>query len=104
MGAVVAKKDTPHQCWARLRLGNGDLILISVARSGVKIFKLKWWGLVPSATLWSSSTIAEVGEKFFDREKAFQRPLDSIISRLVDCHSAAEVVTRVANIPKARIS
>ena len=53
---------------------------------------MKWAGMVPVATLWESRTIAEVGEKFFDEGKPFQRPLDSIIDKLINCRSAAHVV------------
>jgi hypothetical protein len=97
MGEIVAKRDTLHQCWARLRLENGDLILISVAQSGVKIIKLKWGGIIPAATLWKSSNLAEVAEKFVDINNPFQRPLDLIICKLIDCRSAAHVVAKLVS-------
>ena len=31
MGEVVGKRDTPWQCWANLKLENGDQVMISVA-------------------------------------------------------------------------
>lgn len=102
MGEVLAKKDTPHQCWARLKLDNGDQIMISVAQSGVKIFKMKWAGLLPGATLWASRSLVEVGEKFFDPDRPLQRPLDSIIDRLIDCSSAAELCARLSGAHEAR--
>ena len=70
--------------------------MISVAQSGVKVSKMKWAGMIPAATLWASGTIAEVGEKFFDEEKPFQRPLASIIDKLIDCRSAAHVVVTLS--------
>ena len=96
MGKVIVKKDTPQQCFARLRLANGDQIMISVAQSGVKVFKMKWAGLLPGATLWASSSIAEVAKKFVNEEKPLQRPLDSIIEKLINCRSAAHVVVKLA--------
>lgn len=95
MGEIIVKKDMPLQCFARLRLDNGDQIMISVANSGVKVFKMKWAGIFPSTTLWKSDSMVEVAEKFFDEQRPFQRPLDSIISKLIDCRSAAEVVVRL---------
>jgi hypothetical protein len=95
MGEIIVKRDTPRQCFARLRLDNGDQIMISVAVSGVKVSKLKWAGFFPSATLWKSDSMAEVVEKFFDERKPLQRPLDTIIEKLIDCRSAAEVVVRL---------
>ena len=95
MGLVVAKKDNGLQCFARLKLDNGEQIMISVAQSGVKIFKMKWAGLFPAATLWESKTISEVAEKFYNSENPLQRPLDSIIDKLIDSRSAAEVIVRL---------
>jgi hypothetical protein len=95
MGEIIVKKDTPSQCFARLRLENGDQIMISVTQSAVTVFKMKWAGLLPSATLWASSSMAEVANMFFDEGEPMQRPLDSMIARLLDCRSAAEVVARL---------
>lgn len=95
MGSIVVKKDNSWRCFARLKLDSGEQIMISVAQSGVKIFKMKWAGLFRATTLWESKTIAEVAEKFFDDEKPLQRPLDSIIDKLIDSRNAAEVVARL---------
>ena len=95
MGEIIAKKDTPSQCFARLRLENGDQIMISVAQSGVKVLKMKWAGLMPAATLWASASVAEIAKKFFDEREPMQRPIDSMIDKLIDCRSATEVVARL---------
>lgn len=95
MGKIILKKDTPLQCFAQLRLENGDRILISASSSGVKVVKLKWAGLFPSATLWASNSMPQVAEKLFDEQKPLQRPIDSIIDKLIDCRSAAEVAVRL---------
>lgn len=92
MGSILAKKDNRVQCFARLKLDSGEQIMISVAQSGVKIFKMKWAGLFPAATLWESKSIAEVAEKFFDERKPLQRPLDSMIDKLIDCRTTGEVI------------
>jgi hypothetical protein len=95
MGELVAKRDTPNQCWARLRLDNGDQVMISVAQSGMKIFKMRWGGMWPAATLWASSNLAEIAQKFIDETKPFQRPLDAMIDKIIDCRSAGEVVAKL---------
>ena len=96
MGEVVAKRDTPRQCWARLRLENGDQVMISVAQSGVKVIKMKWAGMFPAVTLWQSRSLSEVGRQFFDDQKPHQRPLDAMIDKLIDCPSAAAVVVSLS--------
>lgn len=37
--------------WTRVRFPNGDLILIGLARSGIRISKMKWGGLWPAEVL-----------------------------------------------------
>jgi hypothetical protein len=69
--------------------------MISVATSGVKVFKM-WAGIFPAATLWKSDSISHVFKTFYDEPKDFRRPLDSMIDKLIDCDSAAEVIVRLA--------
>jgi hypothetical protein len=69
MGLVVVKRDTGRQCWARLKLENGDQVMISVAQSGVKVSKMKWAGMIPAATLWESHSITELAKEFFNEQK-----------------------------------
>ena len=95
MGEIIVKRDTPRQCFARLRLENGEQIMISVATSGVKVFKMKWAGMYPEATLWDCASIAGIMKKFFNGQEP-KRPLDSMIAHLIDCRSAAEVVVRLS--------
>jgi hypothetical protein len=69
--------------------------MISVAQSGVKVFKMKWAGMFPATRLWASDTVVETVKQFFDETKPQQRPLDSMIEKLIDCRSAAEVVDKL---------
>ncbi len=103
MGEIVRKRDTGAQCWAQLRLENGDRILISVAEPGVQIFKLKWGGLIPGAKLWASDNLVQLGRVFFDPPRPSKRPLDCIIDALINCRSAAEVCSRIHDLD-ARIA
>jgi hypothetical protein len=69
VGKVLAKKETPQKCSARLELSNGDQVMISVVNGEVKVTKLKWAGLLPGPTLWKSGSLAETADKFFDETK-----------------------------------
>jgi hypothetical protein len=99
MGKVIAKRDTPHQCFARLELNNGDQVMISVAQSEVKVIKMNWAGMLPGPTLWKSGSGAEIAQKFFDETKLPQRLIDAVIDRVIDCRSAADVVARLSAKP-----
>jgi hypothetical protein len=63
----------------------------------VKVFEMRWAGILPGPTLWQSKSIAEVAEKFFDREKPHKQPIDSMIDKIIDCRNAAEVVVRLVS-------
>lgn len=90
MGVVLAKRDTRRQCWARLKLTNGDRILISIAKSGVCIFKLMLFGALPYRTLWSAEDPLEIDEKF-PPAGGSERLLDWITEKVIDCQSAEGV-------------
>jgi len=100
VGDIVAKRDNKMQCFAQLKLGNGDRILISVARGLVKVSKLGWLGLWPVVTLWETQTFAESADAFFRPETAHMRPLDGIIATLIDCESAGAIVARLQSLDK----
>jgi hypothetical protein len=96
MGKVIVKRDTPHQCFARLELNNGDQVMISVAQAEVKVIKMNWAGILPGPTLWKSISGAEIAEKFFDETRLPQRLIDAVIDRVIDCRSAADIVARLS--------
>jgi hypothetical protein len=99
MGKVIVKRDTPHQCFARLELNNGDQVMISVAEAEVKVIKMNWAGMLPGPALWKSGSGAEIAQKFFDETKLPQRLIDAVIDRIIDCRSAADVVARLSAKP-----
>jgi hypothetical protein len=99
MGKVIVKKDTPHQCFARLELNNGDQVMISVAQADVKVIKMNWAGMLPGPTLWKSVSGAEIAQKFFDETKLPQRLIDAVIGSVIDCRSATDVAVRLSAKP-----
>jgi len=99
MGKVIVKKDTPHQCFARLELNNGDQVMISVVPAEVKVIKMNWAGMLPGPTLWKSGSGAEIAQKFFDETKLPQRLIDAVIDSVIDCRSAADVAVRLSAKP-----
>src|SRR5262245_13346576 len=96
MGKVIVKRDTPHQCFARLELNNGDQVMISVAQAEVKVVKMNWAGILPGQTLWKSVSGAEIAAKFFDETKLPQRLIDAVIDSVIDCRSAADIAARLS--------
>ena len=99
MGKVIVKRDGPHQCFARLELNNGDQVKISIAQEGIQVIKMKWAGMLPGPTLWKSGSAAEIVEKFFGGTKLPQSPIEAVIDKVIDCHSAADLAARLSAQP-----
>jgi len=97
MAEILAKKDNKVQCFANLKLDNGERVMISVAQTGVRISKMKWAGMIPAATLWETKSLTEVYEKFFNAHKPTQTPLESIIDKITDCRSCVEIIARLSS-------
>jgi hypothetical protein len=95
VGTVEHKRDDKGGCWARVRLDSGERILIHVGAGLFKISKLRLRGFIPGPTLYKSASLVEAGEMFFDREHPLERPLDSVIRKVIDCDDAATVCVRL---------
>ena len=99
MGKVIVKRNEPHQCFARLELNDGDQVMISITQEGIKVIKMKWAGMLTGPTLWKSESVTEIVEKFFDGTTLPQRPIEAVIDKVIDCHSAADLVARLSAQP-----
>ena len=77
--------------YCQIQLDSGERILISIAQTGVKIFKLSFGGLIPTKTIWESDDIDEMINLFVDPNDPVKQPLDAIKDRLIECKSMQEV-------------
>ena len=74
---VVKYVDSPPlACFSRVRLANGEQVMVSIASKSVKVFRMAFNGLIPVQTLWGSTKWAEMGLMFRcghqDRSKILQ--------------------------------
>ena len=90
MGHLAARRVDGGQCWARLRLDNGDSVFVSMAAAGVKVMKMKW-GVLPVRTLWSGPGPLQRARIISDLQGPMVEQLDDIVARIIDCGSAEDV-------------
>jgi hypothetical protein len=100
MSVVVRyKNDGRSGCFCQIKLDSGERILISIAVSGIKVFKLILRGLIPIKIIWNCpiSKLYSTIDKFIDPEDPMKHPLDSVRDALLKLKSIKEVEDFLAN-------
>lgn len=81
--------------WSRVRFENGDQVMVSMASDEVKLFKMKWGGMIPGETLATLDALALVENwDLFAGHDPLSRSteiLDRVTAMVVIWESAAEV-------------
>lgn len=96
MGKIITYKNAgPKGMFCQIKLESGERILISIAQSGVKIFKLRFMGMIPVKTLWELNDIVHMVEMFADPANPEKPPLDAIRDKLINCKSIKEVLDKI---------
>jgi len=97
MGKIITYKCGPSGKYCQIKLDDGNRILISIAQEGVRVYKLKWGGLIPSGTIFDISTKDLFSDEYkFARERLTERSLaldmlDVFKEILIPCKSLDEV-------------
>ena len=82
------------KAYCQIRFPNGDRVLVSCAQTGIKIFKLGFFGLFPTKTIadWPISRVESAIAIFADPTNPMAHPLDAIKDKLVKaCSSTSDV-------------
>jgi hypothetical protein len=94
MGRIVTYQNSGVKgVYSQIKLDNGERILISLAQSGLEIFKLGLGGLVPTGTVWKTSDLHQMAMLFGDFALSEGNLLDAVIRKLIGCSSIDEVKT-----------
>ncbi|MFH2136742.1 MAG: hypothetical protein ABII19_03905 [Patescibacteria group bacterium] len=97
MGKVITyKQEGPKGIFSQIKLNNGDRVLISIAKGEIKIFKLKFFGLVPTSTIWQYPSLHE----FFDltqKNGYDDMPLDVLVNKVKNFDSIVQMQTELNN-------
>lgn len=65
MGKIITyKNDNSKGKYCQIKFEDGKRILISMAQTGARVYKLKWGGLIPGAIIFDISTADLFSEKY----------------------------------------
>jgi hypothetical protein len=92
MGKIITYKNEERKgIYCQIKLLSGERILISIAQPGAKIYKLSFGGLIPTQTIWESNDVSKMVSLFANVNEPQKPLLDTIIARLIDRKSIAEI-------------
>lgn len=102
MSAPTIVTHTPGR-FCQLRLASGERVLVSMARSGIVIYRLKFFGLIPAERIAEWAPTDADAARFFatfptDRP---EHPVETVAQALIDaeCGSIADVMALVRGKP-----
>jgi len=95
MGKIITyKQEGPKGIFSQIKLNNGDRVLISIAKGEIRIFKLKFFGLIPASTVWLYPSLHE----FFDltqKNGYDDMPLDVLVNKVKFFDSITQLQTEL---------
>jgi hypothetical protein len=95
---ITYKNEGVKGVFCQLQLDSGERILVSIAQSGVKIFKIGFMGIFPMKTIWESSSIEEMVKIFVNSQTQAMSPLDAIIEKLRNCKNIEKILEKINQI------
>ena len=97
---ITYRNDGAKGCFCQIKFDSGERILLSIAQTGIVIFKLKFFGYIPANKIWeTTSTVAYYKFGPFDtslisplgRFFGGGHPLDIMKDRLLEFKSIDEL-------------
>ncbi|OGY41286.1 MAG: hypothetical protein A2Y67_00580 [Candidatus Buchananbacteria bacterium RBG_13_39_9] len=95
---ITYKNEGARGVFCQLQLDSGERILISIAQSGVKIFKLGFMGVFPMKTIWESSSVEKMVKIFVNSQTQDMSPLDAVIKKLENCKNIEQILEKINQI------
>lgn len=97
MGKIITyKNEGTKGVFSQIKLDSGERVLISIAADEIKIFKLKFFGVIPSGTIWKYPDLFG----FFDLLQAngsSEHPLDVLVEKVKNFNSVVQLQNELNN-------
>lgn len=97
MSKIISYSNNSSEKFCQIKLDDGNRIFISLTQTEIKVFKTKFFGSMPSDTVFEISTLDLYSSRFKTaRERLTERShaldiLDVLKEILIECHSLEEV-------------
>jgi hypothetical protein len=82
-------------CFSRVRLVSNEQVMVSIARTSVRVLRMKWGGIVPAGTLWEGSDRVQMGLMFRCSHEDMKALLDGFTGLVLLSASADDVRSRL---------
>ena len=98
MSEIITYSNSPSGKYCQIKFDHGKRILVSLTRTEIKIFKMKFLGSVPGDTIFEITTLDLFSNKYKSaREKLTEKStaldmLDVFKEILIECHSLEEAI------------
>ncbi len=93
---ITYKNEGTKGVFSQIKLDSGERVLISIAANEIKIFKLKFFGAIPSGTVWEYPDLFG----FFDlltTNGYSGHPLDVLVEKVKNFNSIDHLQTELKN-------
>ena len=91
MGKIITyKQEGPDGIFSQIKLNNGERVLISIAASEIKIFKMKFLGMIPIGTIWEYPSLQEFYE-LTEKGGYDEMPLDLLVNQVKNFDSVVQL-------------
>jgi hypothetical protein len=81
--------------YSQIKLDSGEKVLISIAND-IKIFKLKFFGTIPSQTVWEFSDLYQFADLL--RKNGYSaHPLDVLVEKVKDYYNIEQLQKELKN-------
>ncbi len=91
MGEVITyKNEGAKGIFSQIKLDSGERVLISIAADEVKIFKQKFFGVIPGKTIWQFSDLYKLAKSLQDNRYDDQL-LDILVNQVKEYNSIVDL-------------
>lgn len=102
MSKIITYKNDSSGKYCQIKFDDGNRILISLAQPGVRVYKLKWGGLIPGETIFDISTEDLFSEKYKSALKklsdfSLEPDLLDVFKEILLPHSSLDEARKVLN-------
>lgn len=104
MSEIITYSNSPSGKYCQIKFDDGKRILISLTQAEIKIFKMKFFGGIPSDTIFEITTLDLFSKKYKKaRERLTEKSmaldmLDVFKEILIECHTLEEAIKTLESI------
>ncbi len=93
---ITYKNEGVKGVYSQIKLDSGERVLLSIAANEIKIFKLKFFGTMPSQTVWEFSDLFQFAD-LLQKNGYSAHPLDVLVEKVKDYSNIGQLQKELKN-------